>query len=81
MPALFFSLSRRLEPLWAFRQISPAAEVSALEMNMRSRVAVRRRPAKRPDLVLAVLVVFVILLIGLLRAIDVLTAHMGGVIG
>ncbi|WP_219320907.1 hypothetical protein [Methylovirgula sp. HY1] len=50
-------------------------------MNMRSRVAVRRRPAKRPDLVLAVLVVFVILLIGLLRAIDVLTAHMGGVIG
>ena len=42
---------------------------------MRSRLAVRHRSGKRPDFVFAVLIVFVILLIGLVRAIDVLTAH------
>ncbi|MHB8886267.1 MAG: hypothetical protein ACYC5H_14570 [Methylovirgula sp.] len=41
----------------------------------------RHRPAKRPDFVFAVLIVFIILLIGLVRAIDVLTAHVGGAIG
>lgn len=48
---------------------------------MRSRFALRHRPAKRPDMVLAVLVIFIILLIGLLRAIDALAVHAGGVLG
>lgn len=48
---------------------------------MRSRLAIRQRSGKRPDFVFAVLIVFVILLIGLVRAIDVLTAHAGGALG
>jgi hypothetical protein len=48
---------------------------------MRSRLAVRLRSGKRPDFVFAILIVFVILLIGLVRAIDVLTAHQGGFLG
>jgi hypothetical protein len=78
---LFFWLSRPLDPLRICRQILPAAEVSAVEKRMRSRFAIRQRPAKRPDFVFAILIVFVILLIGLVRAVDVLTAHVGGTIG
>ncbi|MGP8193663.1 MAG: hypothetical protein ACLQLT_13690 [Methylovirgula sp.] len=52
-----------------------------MENDMRSRFAVRHRPGKRPDFVFAVLIVFIILLIGLVRAIDVLAAHAGGAIG
>jgi hypothetical protein len=63
------------------RHISTAAESAALETQMRSRFAVRHRPSKRPDMVFAVLIVFIILLIGLVRAIDVLAAHAGGSIG
>ncbi len=37
---------------------------------MRSKFAIRHRPGKRPDFVFAVLIVFVILLIGLVRAVD-----------
>lgn len=48
---------------------------------MRSRLALGRRPAKRPDLVFAILIVFVVLLIGLVRAIDLLAAHAGGTLG
>jgi hypothetical protein len=48
---------------------------------MRSRFAIGHRPAKRPDYVFAALIVFVILLIGLVHAIDLLTAHSGGAIG
>lgn len=48
---------------------------------MRSRLAVRHRTGKCPDFVFAILIVFVILLIGPLRAIDVLTAQGGGNLG
>ena len=48
---------------------------------MRPRFAARHRPSKRPDLVFAVLIMFIILLIGLVRAIDVLAAHSGGFLG
>lgn len=48
---------------------------------MRSGIALRLRQAKPPDMVLAVLVVFIILLIGLLRAIDALATHAGGALG
>jgi hypothetical protein len=78
MPALFFSISRPLDLLRVFRQILHAAEVSAWENDMRSRFAVRPRSGKRPDFVFAVLIVFIILLIGLVRAIDVLAAHSAG---
>lgn len=81
MPALFWRLSGPLESLRPPRQIGSAAESSALETKMRSRFSVRHRSAKRPDLVFAALIVFVILLIGLVRAIDVLAAHAGGAIG
>lgn len=81
MTALLFSPSQPLDPLRALRQILPAAEVSASENDMRSRFAVRHRPGKRPDFVFAVLIVFIILLIGRVRAIDVLAAHGGGAIG
>jgi hypothetical protein len=77
MASLFFGTPSRLDPLWLFRQIRPAAEISAWEIEMKSRLAVRLRSGKRPDFVFAILIVFVILLIGLVRAIDVLTAHQG----
>jgi hypothetical protein len=81
MPALFLSPTGALEPLWASRQISPAAEVSAMEKLMRPKFAIGHRQAKRPDFVFAALIVFVVLLIGLIRAIDLLTAHAGGIVG
>jgi len=48
---------------------------------MRSRFGIGHRPAKRPDYVFAALIVFVILLIGLIHAIDLITAHSGGTLG
>lgn len=48
---------------------------------MRSRFAIGQRPAKRHDYVFAALIVFVILLIGLVHAIDLITAHGGGALG
>ncbi len=52
-----------------------------MEKLMRPKFAIGHRQAKRPDYVFATLIVFVVLLIGLLRAIDLLTAHAGGIVG
>ena len=52
-----------------------------MEKLMRPKFAIGHRPAKRPDYVFAALIVFVIMLIGVIRAIDLLTAHAGGVFG
>lgn len=48
---------------------------------MRPKFAIGQRQAKRPDFVFAALIVFVVLLIGLVRAVDLLTAHAGGIVG
>jgi hypothetical protein len=61
--------------------LSRSRKFGPKETGMRSRFAIGHRPAKRPDFVFAALIVFVILLIGLVHAIDLLTANGGGTIG
>lgn len=52
-----------------------------MEKEMRPKFAIGQRQAKRPDFVFAALIVFVVLLIGLIHAIDLLTSHAGGIVG